>query len=593
MKFETKYSDVCFFINLYDELTKDNDILKSNGIREVKIEDMTHEERIQCKNEYLNNIAELSAMYNSIEWWANAISEKNEYQPYHYRNLCSFYSLIKTLRKYMNRDMRIFIVCNYEIFAQLKIYCEQNHIRIISAEEPVILRLKKIYEKIYTAVHIVYTLTKIAVRKMYIHYMLACRIKRGFDNAESYYVIRTWADKRFLTEKSPIHNTHFWRLPEYVIQHGYNLMLLVGITNNFTKIIKKIREDRTCLVIPEEYFFRYSDFLQVFKYLHVKKIVLKKKIFFNGLDVTALYETGINRNYFSVYYLFNIVHYILAKRLAQAVKLKTFIQTFENYAWEKMTLLGIREFCSDNALLGFQHAYVSRNSFKYFPGKMERDVMPLPDRIVTMGKRTREIMERFGSYNKDTLKVGCALRQGYLNNIKPFKRRRMNRIVVPLTMVKKESVILMDFLYRSGLAKSELEVVIRCHPAAPYKSFRKDICFRLPENFIINNEKSASEELSRADIVIYIWTTVAIEALKMGLPVIYLDILYPMYVDPLFECKALKREVSIPDKLVPAIEGFYNMDDDDFYKEQQSAQEYLREYFYPVNEENLQAFLPV
>ena len=47
-------------------------------------------------------------------------------------------------------------------------------------------------------------------------------------------------------------------------------------------------------------------------------------------------------------------------------------------------------------------------------------------------------------------------------------------------------------------------------------------------------KKSIIEELSEADGVIYTWTTVAVEALKLGLPVIYLDILTPMYVDPIF-----------------------------------------------------------
>ena len=74
-----------------------------------------------------------------------------------------------------------------------------------------------------------------------------------------------------------------------------------------------------------------------------------------------------------------------------------------------------------------------------------------------------------------------------------------------------------------------------------FESFQKYIEFKIPNNFIISNEKSIIEELSEADGVIYTWTTVAVEALKLGLPVIYLDILTPMYVDPIFECNALKK----------------------------------------------------
>lgn len=150
----------------------------------------------------------------------------------------------------------------------------------------------------------------------------------------------------------------------------------------------------------------------------------------------------------------------------------------------------------------------------------------------------------------------------------------------------------LKFLYESGLGNTKMKVIIRCHPAAPYETFKKYIDFKMPDNFIIDNQKSIQEELSDTDIVLYTWTTVAIEALKLGLPVIYFDVLDPMYVDPLFKCNALKKSVKKPEELLSAIKDFYNMDDKSFYTEQQIAQEYLKEYFYPVTEDNLASFMP-
>ena len=91
-------------------------------------------------------------------------------------------------------------------------------------------------------------------------------------------------------------------------------------------------------------------------------------------------------------------------------------------------------------------------------------------------------------------------------------------------------------------------------------------------------------------MVLYTWTTVAAEALRMGLPVIYLDVLSPMRVDPLFECEMLKKSVASPEDLLAAIEGFYNMTDEDFAAQQAGAQGYLKDYFYPVTQENLAPF---
>ncbi len=134
--------------------------------------------------------------------------------------------------------------------------------------------------------------------------------------------------------------------------------------------------------------------------------------------------------------------------------------------------------------------------------------------------------------------------------------------------------------------------MIRCHPFAPVISLSKSFGFKLPKNVIVDKSKSVQESLSQVDCVVYTWSTVAVEALKAGVPVMYLDILRPLYVDPLFACVHLKCTVSRPDEMVPTLKELYKMDDETFAAEQQQAQEYLKEYFYPVTEERMEMFLP-
>lgn len=207
-----------------------------------------------------------------------------------------------------------------------------------------------------------------------------------------------------------------------------------------------------------------------------------------------------------------------------------------------------------------------------------------------MGAVTKKIMEKYGSYKPKIFKIGCALRQEYLSNLKPFKRRRFNKILVPLTMVIDESIAIMTFVYNSKISETGIKVIIRSHPLLSLESFKRNLDFRIPDNCIIDNKKSLNEELSTTDIVVYTWSTVGVEALRIGLPVIYLDILKPMYVDPLFECPYLKRTVTRPDQLLPAIRGIYNMDTVRFYREQKMSQDYLKEYFYSANENRLSVF---
>lgn len=572
------------FITLEYVRSETNELLKHKGIAHINLYELSTDEQVLCEKEYIENISSLSSRFRAPGWWANPVSEKNEHLSSHYKNLCEYYSLIKTLQTQKNTDTCLVIICNKEIYEQLSDYCKTCNIKITSLENPVFLRAEKIKRKLFDSSGILLFFIKSIIKKIYTSYKLGDRIRKELKRKKKYYVIRTWLHSPLARASGNNQDTFFGILPDFLRKKGHEVIILANISTNYFDVIRELPVSGDISIVPEEHFIRYSDLIRSVFYLRLKKKRLDKNILLNGVDVTRLYEREINRGYFNTEYLKNIQRYFIAKRVADEIMFDTYIQPFENYGWEKTTILGLREKGATGKIFGFQHAFISRNSFKYFPGKEEREKMPLPDRIITMGKVTKEIMQRYGHYSRDIFTIGCALRQQYLNNLQPFKRQRHNKVVVPLTMVKKESLRIINFLYQSGLQDSGIEVVIRCHPAAPFETFKEDIGFIIPENFIISNKKRVKDELADTDIVLYTWTTVAIEALKMGLPVIYLDILRPMYVDPLFECDMLTRSVKKPEELYPLISDLYNMDDSRFFKEQQEAQVYLQEYFSPVSD---------
>ena len=65
-------------------------------------------------------------------------------------------------------------------------------------------------------------------------------------------------------------------------------------------------------------------------------------------------------------------------------------------------------------------------------------------------------MKKYGNYPQGILTIGCALRQEYILEEPPIKRMRFNRVVVPLTMVKNESISTIKFLYDSDLTNADL-----------------------------------------------------------------------------------------------------------------------------------------
>lgn len=575
----------CRLVDLTGGLGRRNGAPGRGGMREIRLEGLTPEEKNTCRRDYINAIAELGASFSSPEWWANTASEKNEHTSDHFRNLCLFYSLVKTMK--VIDDGIVYVVCNDAVAMQLGAWCAHVGIKITGVKKRRWFdQGVRTFKAVKAASGVV---IRAIVRKLYLCAVASTYIRKRIDRTKDYYVIRSWIDKGALGQGVYAKDPYFGRLPGIVDQRGLNTLIVAGIFNNFTETVQGLKGAGT-LIVPEEYFLSLSDIVRALFYFRFKRMRLQRPVMFSGVDASVIYEAEIEKGYLDASYTKNLLRYFIAARLARSIRFGLYIQTYENYAWEKMMILGIRKNRPQARILGFQHAFVSENSFKYFPGVMERDIAPLPHGIITMGRVTKDILQRSGNYPPGVLTEGCALRQEYLARVKTFKRRRFGRVVVPLTMVARESALILDFLCSSGLAASGIKVVIRCHPVAPLETFQRLIALEIPDNFVFDNARSVEDELRQSDMVLYTWTTVAAEALRMGLPVIYLDVLSPMRVDPLFECNALKKSVSAPEGLVPAMEGFYNMTDDAFNAEQTEAQRYLKDYFYPVTLENLAPF---
>jgi hypothetical protein len=272
------------------------------------------------------------------------------------------------------------------------------------------------------------------------------------------------------------------------------------------------------------------------------------------------------------------------------VDMHSFIYTFENYAWEKMCLTALKECAQGVKTIGFQHAFIAKNSFKYFLGESEVPLVPSPDTILTMGDVTKRILNTYGRWPREILKTGCALRQANTTNGGPVVLSRCRDILVAFTMTRDESVKILEFIFKAGLDRYPGKVYLRFHPQTPMQEVLRKISFDLPVNFVISNAQNLNDDLKRAGVVLYTLTTVGLEALINGIPGIYLDVNSPLNLDPLFECRDLTDQVCKPEELIDKINKLLGLPDKDYTEALDRARKYLKDYFYPVNDEALALF---
>jgi len=99
------------------------------------------------------------------------------------------------------------------------------------------------------------------------------------------------------------------------------------------------------------------------------------------------------------------------------------------------------------------------------------------------------------------------------------------------------------------------------------------------------------DDLREADMIIHEGSTISLEALRMGIPVIYAASNEIISFDPLLGCNYLKWVVTKEEELGKAIETIYGLPDDEFYRQQSEARKYVSDYIYEVTEERLKDYI--
>jgi hypothetical protein len=86
--------------------------------------------------------------------------------------------------------------------------------------------------------------------------------------------------------------------------------------------------------------------------------------------------------------------------------------------------------------------------FNYFLSRDEYKISPIPDKIITVGKKPKTILEKNCNFPQGILKEGCALRYEYLFK-KSIKKRTKNKIILAgFSIGLEESVTFLNFLLK-------------------------------------------------------------------------------------------------------------------------------------------------
>jgi hypothetical protein len=568
------------------------EFLKESSFEEIKVSDYSERFKEEFFQAYTDLVGNIGAKLNSIYWWASFTASKNRFMSRLLPNLLDYYTICNKIRNNPSKDI-LLISPPRAIIHTIKQYCIQNSIELKSLDSPINDYFLRIKDGIVHFREIINFVLKNWVKIIMVRILFRNCLPEEC-NKESFYVLRTWVYESSINSDNKFSDSFFGRLPEFLTARGEKVIILAGIVNNYKNIIKRMSKcNEDYLVIPQEYFLKFSDIVRIVLKVYYNRINFKDKIKLYELDVTSIIQDEVDKNFReSSFVRTELLQRYIIKNMLKQCSIHTFTTTYENNPWEKICILSLREYSPSTKIIGYQHAVISRASANMYISKEEIPFIPMPDKVVTTGDITKSILEKYGSYPRNSIKSSCALRHEYIYELKMKDFTRSCKILVALEGVY-ECYKLVNFVFNALSNTKDFQVIIRTHPARPFDRIKNDLCFDIDShtNYSVSNQKSLKDDLSEVDILIYWGSTVSMEALMMGIPVIHVSLDDIVTVDPLFDCSHLKWTVRNVEELQEVILQIYNLPEQSYLDQYNEAKSYIEKYLKKVTNKRLSEFI--
>lgn len=201
--------------------------------------------------------------------------------------------------------------------------------------------------------------------------------------------------------------------------------------------------------------------------------------------------------------------------MQQQMKLRRVVIPYEGRAWERRFLVGVRSASPTVRCIGYSHAIITTAHHVQWHSDG-------PDVVVTLGELNRHhLIEVFG-HPAELVKTAGSLRTQKTLSFSP-RRRGAAHLLVALATDIDEAHLALQVIEQARLWMLPVTIRIRPHPTVP-----------LPSRPAWPHEYSTgdlSADIRWADVVCYVRSTVAVESLAHGVPILALSVTHDPFRD--------------------------------------------------------------
>ena len=564
--------------------------LRFNGLLHQSFLPLLDEIASNSRKEYNEIITSSSALLkNDLDWWSESVSSRNTYASPLFHYICS----IKIFRKLIEDNPSIID----------EVYVDSKELVIIFERiknKTCTKNIKIIYRKSFTQS------IKDSLSSLYFEFFFLTRairlvIARLLSKknqgllGKSLILIDTFITTNYI-EEDRWYGCLWENLSLDQKKETYFVPTFVdsGLIN-FYKVLVGINSSERNTILKED-FLKFRNIFHA--YLHkfrVKKLFISKSELY-GMDLTGLVTECLlsNRDVHST--MESLLTYSFLENLSlHQVKVRLSIDWFEGHCVDKLWNLGIYKFFP----LTKRFAYETFRSFPYylstFPIPIEREARVVPETFLVQGPACIEGLKEFIP-ELDVISVP-ALKNQHVWNFEEHVSDPKNIVLVAFPISIDMSVKMLEALIDySNLGKSPIaSYILKPHPVNMSKDIESKLKTDLPSSFSFTKEASFPRLLTTCSILVTEASSVCLEALAVGKPVIILENTSGLTYDPVPKDipKEMFRKCSSQQDIHYSLNNFLNLSAEDNLKFVDLGKRIRSDYFEPFSISGLNKFLDI
>lgn len=516
-----------------DELARATRCFSGHGVYQGTVE-KTHLAADTLRESYLAYLYQIGRQLNSLRWWLTSLSYRSVYHSETFFQACLLKTGLDLINSWGGPGRLVLVVSDDPVRQALQLN------KASAGEMKVEFIRRSQLSSIFA-----FPLLKVLVRRVYFvlnewWLMLQSQLvvqRPHVPHGPSTILVST-VSPRNVQLGVEFHTFFFGDLADKLSNLGHNVTLMPRVMREvpYKKTLTQLIAGQFPVWIPHRNLKLLDPVVAAIRTIS-KPPVLMPTPLLSDLDISPLVQAELCRYWISNRGAHNLLLATALCRLAdRGAEVNRIIYVYENQPWERALCWQVRHSFPSATLVGYQHARAPRMLLNFYLAPGGEEMAPLPDRIVTVGEYSARMFSS-GGYDSKRVHTGGAFQS--INGSSSAGTATMTlapenaaSVLIAPSMGQEEARELVETALHLFNEDDGVRVVIKCHPAMPFSKIIGASKFRLPGHVQVSDE-SIQTLMPKSAAMVYTSSTVCVQALAMGLPVLHLRRQFGLDLDPL------------------------------------------------------------